>query len=178
MGYKFENKPGAETSCRLFIISEYNIKHSSNKVIHLPHYFNRRKTFAVSEEIMMNKQNRVALELFQGAEDLGGGSGFLNDKGHTLSLPDVIKSQTSDESSRIRLLALGDFMEDLRCVRATKHRKLPQCPVPPIVVVWDSAILTINIPQLYTKKVGNNKLVYINPHLMINFTTQTRTSSH
>lgn len=100
----------------------------------------------------MNMRNRVALRLIQAAEDLGSSCGLLNDKGHTLSLPDVIKSQTPDVSSRICLLALCDFMEDLRCVCATKHGKLPHCPISPIVVVWDPAVLTINIPQLYTKK--------------------------
>lgn len=78
----------------------------------------------------------------------GGGGWLLNDKGHTLTLVDVVKCQTAYKSIWVSCFALVDFIEHQRRVSATKHGQLPQCPVSPIVVAWHRAILPVNMPDL------------------------------
>lgn len=81
----------------------------------------------------------------------GGGGRFLNDKGHTLPLVLVVKCQTANVGIWVCLCALIDFIEYLRGVSAAKHRQLPQCPIPSIVVAWNATILPMQTPHLHTK---------------------------
>lgn len=111
------------------------------------------------------KIQTLGLKIFEGegkkkpkASTLSTGGGFLNDKGHALNLFLVVKSQAANISIWVSLSALMDFIEDLRGITAPKHGQLPQCPIPPIIVSWNSAMLSTNTPHLPQKLNKNIKL--------------------
>lgn len=78
--------------------------------------------------------------------------GFLNDKGHALNLALIVEGQAADISIRVCFLALMNLIQDLRGLIAPEHWQLPQCPIPPVIVAWNLAVLSVYIPHLTWKR--------------------------
>lgn len=80
---------------------------------------------------------------------------LLNEESHALDLFDVVKSQATNVSIWVCIFALVNFIKNLGGIIATKHRQLPQCPVPPIIVAWHPTVFPVHKPLLHSNKQTN-----------------------
>lgn len=82
---------------------------------------------------------------------------LLNEESHALHLFDVVKSQATNVSIWVCIFALVNFIKNLGGIIATKHRQLPQCPVPPVIVAWHPTVFSVHKSLLHWNKQTNKQ---------------------